>query len=111
MFYRRKSYVVTIEFVEEFNRHFNETNLPNQLSYGSQLIGRWMCRIDDKTSEIFAIWAYDTYEQYVEIEGNIRADRNHVKNIHDWYERHGGRETVYEKYILEVKNEEIFSTT
>lgn len=35
MFYRRKYYVVKNEFVDRFNHHFNETNLPNQLSHGS----------------------------------------------------------------------------
>ena len=35
MFYRRKYYIVKNEFVEIFNEHFNNTNLPNQLKYGS----------------------------------------------------------------------------
>ena len=71
MFYRRKFYVVTNDFVEEFNNHFNKTNLPNQLSHGSRLIGRWMTPNDDDTTEIFAIWEYDNYEAYVEIENKI----------------------------------------
>mgnify|MGYP003541091535 FL=1 len=62
MFYRRKFYVVTNDFVEEFNQHFNETNLPNQLNHGSRLIGRWMTPLDEGTTEIFAIWEYDDYE-------------------------------------------------
>ncbi|TKI20624.1 cytoplasmic protein, partial [Bacillus cereus] len=41
MFYRRKYYVVKNEFIEVFNDHFNNTNLPNQLKHGSRLIGRW----------------------------------------------------------------------
>ena len=53
MFYRRKFYVVTNDFVEEFNNHFNKTNLPNQLSHGSRLIGRWMTPNDDDTTEVF----------------------------------------------------------
>ncbi|MGM2842348.1 NIPSNAP family protein, partial [Bacillus cereus group sp. Bce002] len=38
MFYRRKYYVVKNEFIEVFNDHFNNTNLPNQLKHGSRLI-------------------------------------------------------------------------
>ena len=42
MFYRRKSYTVKNDFVEILNRHFLETNFPNQLKHGSRLVGRWM---------------------------------------------------------------------
>ncbi len=110
MFYRRKYYVVKNEFVDKFNNHFNETNLPNQLSHGSRLIGRWMKANDDHTTEIFAIWEYDHYEAYIEIENNIKADINHVNKIKTWYEENGGRENVFSKYILQVKNEELIST-
>ncbi|WP_433772284.1 NIPSNAP family protein [Bacillus wiedmannii] len=110
MFYRRKYYVVKSEFIEIFNDHFNNTNLPNQLKYGSRLIGRWMKDNNDGTTEIFAIWEYDSYEKYEEIESKIRSDENHVKRIHDWYEKHGGKEYVLQEYILELKNEEVLCT-
>ena len=110
MFYRRKSYIVKKEFVDIFNRHFNETNLPNQLKRGAKLVGRWMCPIDEETTEIFAIWEYDSYEQYVEIESNIKADKSHVQRILNWYDSHGGRDFVYQNYILQVKNERVEST-
>ena len=110
MFYRRKYYVVKNEFVDRFNHHFNETNLPNQLSHGSRLIGRWMKPNDDHTTEIFAIWEYDNYEAYIEIETKIKADLNHVNKIKKWYEENGGRDHVLSKYILQVKNEELIST-
>ena len=110
MFYRRKFYVVTNDFVEEFNNHFNKTNLPNQLSHGSRLIGRWMTPNDDDTTEIFAIWEYDNYEAYVEIENKIIADIKHVNKIKKWYEVNGGREHVLTKYILQVKSEKLIST-
>ncbi len=48
MFYRRKSYIVKSDFVEVFNKHFNETNLPNQLKRGAKLVGRWMHQNDDR---------------------------------------------------------------
>ncbi|PEX82616.1 NIPSNAP family protein [Bacillus cereus] len=110
MFYRRKYYVVKNEFIEIFNDHFNNTNLPNQLKYGSRLIGRWMKGNNDGTTEIFAIWEYDSYEKYEEIESKIRSDEKHVKRIHNWYEKHGGKEYVLQEYILELKNEEVLCT-
>ena len=110
IFYRRKYYIVKNEFVDTFNKHFNETNLPNQLSYGSRLIGRWMIANDDNTTEIFAIWEYDDYETYIEIEDKIKADVNHVNKIKKWYDENGGREHVLSKYILQVKNEKLIST-
>ncbi|MEK4578828.1 MULTISPECIES: NIPSNAP family protein [Bacillus] len=110
MFYRRKYYVVKNEFIEIFNDHFNDTNLPNQIKYGSRLIGRWMKDNNDGTTEVFAIWEYDSYEQYKEIESKIRSDKIHVKRIHDWYEKHGGKEYVLQEYILKLKNEELVCT-
>ncbi|QWU45445.1 MULTISPECIES: NIPSNAP family protein [Bacillus] len=110
MFYRRKYYIVENKFVEIFNEHFTNTNLPNQLKHGSRLIGRWMKDNNDGTTEIFAIWEYDSYDQYKEIESKIRSDEIHVKRIHDWYEKYGGREYVLKKYILELKNEELVCT-
>ncbi len=109
MFYRRKHYIVKKEFVENFNSHFNKTNLPNQLKYGSRLIGRWMKDNNDGTVEIFAIWEYDSYEDYLEIESKIRNDKDHVERVKDWYEQNGGKSAL-KKYILEMKNEAIEST-
>ncbi|NHM32267.1 NIPSNAP family protein [Neobacillus terrae] len=110
MFYRRKSYIVKSHFVENFNEHFNKTNLPNQLKQGSRMVGRWMKDNQDHTFEIFAIWEYDSYEHYIEIEKNIKNDTAHIQRIKDWYEKNGGREHVFKEYILEVKNEEVRST-
>ena len=110
MFYRRKYYIVKNEFVEEFNRHFKETNLPNQLSNGTRFIGRWMKKYDESTTEIFAIWEYDSYEEYIEIETKIRQDQDHLAKIKQWYEQHGGRDYVLSNYIVEVKDEDLIST-
>lgn len=110
MFYRRKFYIVKSDFVEIFNSHFNKTNLPNQLKHGARLVGRWMKPNDDETTEIFAIWEYDSYEDYEKIEARVRSDEPHNERIRDWYEKLGGRERVYTEYILEVKNEAIEST-
>ncbi|WP_316569402.1 NIPSNAP family protein [Neobacillus sp. YIM B06451] len=110
MFFRRKFYIVKNEFVEVFNKHFNETNLPNQLKHGARLVGRWMVPNDENTTEIFAIWEYDNYEKYQEIEANVRSDREHVKRVNRWYEANGGRDFVIGKYILNVRNEELKTT-
>ncbi len=110
LFYRRKFYIVKNEFVDVFNAHFNENNLPNQLKHGAQLIGRWMIPKGEKTTEIFAIWKYDSYEDYVEIENSVRSDEAHVQRVQDWYDKHGGRDYVINNYLLEVRNEEIKTT-
>ncbi|MDQ0160799.1 NIPSNAP family protein [Alkalibacillus salilacus] len=110
MFYRRKSYVVKSSFVETFNDHFKRTNLPNQLKHGARLVGRWMKANEDDTVEVFAIWEYDSYDEYLAIEDKVRSDREHAKRVNDWYEQHGGREFVLSEYILEAKNEALEST-
>lgn len=87
MYYRRKFYNVKGEFIEVFNTHFNETNLPTQLKYGSRLIGRWMKDNNDGNVEVFAIWEYDSYEDYKEIESKVRNDKAPLKRVKDWYEK------------------------
>ncbi|WP_432357791.1 NIPSNAP family protein [Sporosarcina sp. UB5] len=110
MFYRRKYYNIKSVFVEKFNEHFNKTNLPNQLKHGARLIGRWMRENENDTVEIFAIWEYDSYEDYIEIETKVRGDSAHVQRIIRWYDDNGGREHIYNKYILEVRNEVLACT-
>lgn len=110
MFYRRKLYIVKNEFVDIFNAHFNENNLPTQLKYGARLIGRWMLPKDEATTEIFAIWEYDSYEKYKEIETKVRNDNEHVAKVKEWYDKHGGRDFVIKNYLLDVKNEELITT-
>ncbi|URN93800.1 MAG: NIPSNAP family protein [Candidatus Pristimantibacillus lignocellulolyticus] len=81
MIYRRKTYFVDTSFVEEFNSLFNDILLPAQLKNGSRLIGRWCMSVDDDISEIFAMWEYDSLEQYEEIEKKIKSDEDHVKLV------------------------------
>ncbi|MDN4607683.1 NIPSNAP family protein [Sporosarcina highlanderae] len=110
MFFRRKHYIVKNGFVDIFNTHFNETNLPNQLKHGAKLIGRWMIPHNEDTTEVLAIWEYESYEDYVEIEKSVRNDKAHVQRVQEWYEKHGGRDYVFNNYLLEVRNEEIKTT-
>jgi len=72
-----------VRSLEVFNDHFNNTNLPNQLKHGVRLAGRWMKEKDEETTEIFAIWEYDSYEKYREIETKVRSDQAHVKRVKD----------------------------
>lgn len=110
LFYRRKFYIVKNKFVEPFNMLFTEINMPNQLKHGARLIGRWMLPHNETTTEIFAIWEYDTYEDYVAIENDVRNDRAHLKRIQNWYEEQGGKEFVQKQYFVEAKNEKLSST-
>lgn len=110
MFYRRKFYIVKNAIVDIFNLHFNENNLPNQQKHGARLIGRWMKQNDTDTTEIFAICEYDSYEDYVRIENNIRSDEAHVNKVRGWYAVHGGKDYVIKNYLIEVRNEELKTT-
>jgi len=83
------------EFIEVFNDHFNNTNLPNQLKHGSRLIGRWMKDNKNGTSEVFAIWEYDSYEQYNEIESKIRSDERHIKEYMNGMKTMAGKNMFY----------------
>ncbi len=50
---------------------------------------------NDDTVEIFAIWEYDSYEAYVEIESKVRSDIAHLKRANDWYEKKWWKRTCY----------------
>ncbi|MEN2767550.1 NIPSNAP family protein [Ornithinibacillus xuwenensis] len=93
MIYRRKKYKVNPLILESFNHHFNHTLLPTQLKYGARLVGRWMKREDEEV-EIFAIWEYDSYEEYEKIETKVRNDQAHLKRVQQWFEMHGGKENL-----------------
>lgn len=104
MIYRRKTYIVSTSFVEEFNALFNDILLPAQLKYGARLIGRWHLEVDESTSEIFALWEYDNFEQYEEIESKIKSDEVHVKKVQDRFDQIG-RERMKEVLKRNIKQE------
>ncbi|MFC9708163.1 NIPSNAP family protein [Paenibacillus sp. NPDC056933] len=109
MIYRRKTYIVASSFVEEFNALFNDILLPSQLKYGARLIGRWHTSVDDETSEIFAMWEYDTFEQYEEIEQKIKSDNEHVMRIQERFDQIG-RNRYKEVFRTDIKQEFFAST-
>jgi hypothetical protein len=82
MIYRRKTYKLAHHNVEVFNAFFNELLLPAQLKYGARLVGRWMTNADEnETVEVFAMWEYDSIEDYQEIESKIRSNKEHVERV------------------------------
>jgi hypothetical protein len=98
MIYRRKMYRVSPRILEDFNLHFNKTLLPTQLKYGSRLVGRWMTNETNGEVDVFAIWEYDSYEEYERIEASVRSDEAHMKRVQDWYGKWGGRENLKEHF-------------
>ncbi len=76
MIYRRKTYAIRPEKLDEFNEFFHTYLYPNQLKHGAKLIGRW---VNESHDEITATWQYDSLEQYEEIESKIRKSDLHMK--------------------------------
>lgn len=74
MIYRRKTYKVKPEKVDEFTQFFHTYLYPNQVKNGAKIVGRWVN--DDKT-EVVAIWAYQSMEHYEMIETQIRQSDLH----------------------------------
>ncbi|MFD2699596.1 NIPSNAP family protein [Paenibacillus shunpengii] len=108
MIYRRKTYIVANSIVDEFNSLFNDVLLPSQLKYGARLIGRWQTTLNEDTSEIFAMWEYDTLEQYDEIESKIKSDVEHVSKVQQRFDAIG-RDRL--KEALQDIKQEFFITT
>jgi hypothetical protein len=109
MFYRRKTYKIKAKWIKEFNKLFNEILLPTQLKYGARLVGRWMTEEKDGVIEVFAIWEYDSQDQYEAIENKIRADAEHVKRVQNRFDEIG-RENLKDFFAEEIKQEFITST-
>ncbi|QQZ09844.1 NIPSNAP family protein [Heyndrickxia vini] len=76
MIYRRKTYKIKPEKLNDFNQFFHRYLYPNQLNHGAKLIGRWVNEAED---EITAIWEYESKEQYEAIEQGIRGSELHEK--------------------------------
>ncbi|MBM7619238.1 ADP-ribose pyrophosphatase YjhB (NUDIX family) [Bacillus tianshenii] len=74
MIYRRKTYKIIPEKLEEFTAFFHEYLYPNQITNGAKLVGRWVT--EDK-SEVVAIWEYLNQEHYESIEKAIRSSELH----------------------------------
>ncbi|MFM9282170.1 NIPSNAP family protein [Paenibacillus jiagnxiensis] len=108
MIYRRKTYIISPQMLHEFNEHFNQTLLPAQQKYGARLVGRWETEVKDDQVEVFAIWEYDSYENYERIETQVRSDEEHVKRVQAWYDKIGRERIKTLKH--HIKEEFIKST-
>ena len=109
MIYRRKTYIIEPSFIEEFNALFNDILLPSQLKYGARLIGRWMIIKDEENTEVFALWEYDSFQEYEEIETKIKQDEEHVKRVQKRFDEIG-REKIKKVLKEDIKQEFIEST-
>ena len=76
MLYRRKTYKINPKMYKTFTHFFHTYLLPNQLTYGARLIGRW---VNEEQTEIMAMWAYDNRAHYETVEASIRASDLHVE--------------------------------
>ncbi|MGF3105974.1 NIPSNAP family protein [Rossellomorea sp. DUT-2] len=74
MIYRMRTYKIFPEQYEVFTDFFHNYLLPNQLTFGSKLVGRWT---NEKKNEIVAIWKYDSIEKYEKIEKQIQKTELH----------------------------------
>lgn len=110
MFYKRKFYIINNDFVDIFNRHFIETNLPNQLKNGARLVGRWMDPLRRKQQKYLLSGNTIVLKVIKKLKRTLEVTKNIIKKFNDWYERHGGRDHVFKEYIYEFKNEELIST-
>lgn len=108
LFYRRKWYKINAIRINDFNQLFNEVLLPTQLKYGARLVGRWMTQAREGAMEVFAIWEYDSHEEYLRIENQVKSDEEHVlqvKKQHEELKKLGGN------FLLEAPKEDyLFST-
>lgn len=76
MVYRIRTYQIDPDKLERFSEFFHNYLLPNQLRFGSKLVGRWVN--SDKTS-IMAIWEYKDPAQYKSIEEKIKRTNLHKR--------------------------------
>jgi 8-oxo-dGTP diphosphatase len=76
MIYRRKTYKIRPEKLDDFNDFFHTYLYPNQLKHGAKLVGRW---VTENKDEIVAIWEYSSMEHYENIESNIKKSELHKK--------------------------------
>ncbi|WP_187445073.1 NIPSNAP family protein [Rossellomorea vietnamensis] len=74
MIYRVKTYKISEKNLELFNEFFIQYLFPNQIKNGSSLIGRW---VNSSKNKVTAIWAYENYNHYEEIERKIRQTKMH----------------------------------
>ena len=76
MLYRRKTYKIEAPMYETYTQFFHTYLLPNQLTHGAQLVGRW---VNEELTEIMALWSYDSRAHYETVDAAIRASKMHTQ--------------------------------
>jgi 8-oxo-dGTP diphosphatase len=76
MIFRRKTYKIKPERLEDFNEFFHTYLYPNQIQHGAKLVGRY---VNESKTEIMALWEYESMEQYESIEAKIRDSELHLR--------------------------------
>ncbi|MDX1806191.1 MAG: NUDIX domain-containing protein [Paenisporosarcina sp.] len=74
MLFRRKTYTIKPEMYEAFTHFFHTYLLPNQLTHGASLVGRW---VNESKTEIMAMWAYQDLADYARVDAAIRDSELH----------------------------------
>jgi 8-oxo-dGTP diphosphatase len=74
MLFRRKSYTINPDMFDTFNHFFHTYLLPNQLTHGARLVGRW---VNESKTEIMAMWAYRDRTDFERVDAAIRESELH----------------------------------
>lgn len=74
MLFRRKSYTINPDMFDTFNHFFHTYLLPNQLTHGASLVGRW---VNESKTEIMAMWAYRDRADFERVDAAIRESEHH----------------------------------
>ncbi|PUB11425.1 NUDIX hydrolase [Paenisporosarcina sp. OV554] len=74
MLFRRKSYTINPDMYDTFNHFFHTFLLPNQLTHGASLVGRW---VNESRTEIMAMWAYRDLADFEHVDAAIRESEHH----------------------------------
>ncbi|WP_404330331.1 NUDIX domain-containing protein [Mesobacillus maritimus] len=70
MYYKRESFKVLPERVEEFQQLFEQYLLPVQVKNGAKLVGKWLT----ESNEVMVIWEYPNQEEYQKIQQRVNKD-------------------------------------
>ncbi|MGB5946015.1 NUDIX hydrolase [Paenisporosarcina sp.] len=74
MLFRRKSYTIKPQMYDTFTHFFHTYLLPNQLTHGASLVGRW---VNESKTEIMAMWAYRDRADFERVDAAIRESELH----------------------------------
>ncbi|ESU33302.1 hypothetical protein G3A_06835 [Bacillus sp. 17376] len=85
MIFKRKTYRVKPEKLNEINKFFHTNVYPVHIKNGAKLIGRW---VNDMNDEILVIWEYSSMEHYERINSLIENSEEYqsaMKELGEYY--------------------------